>query len=141
MPRISNVIKSEPSLAYRVLRYVNSPICGMRQTVTSIQSALLTIGDDLIRRIGTLAVTSELNAGPSPEILRMALVRARFCEITSPLCSFDSTEQYLLGLFSLLPAMLQTPMEEAISGLSLSAADSRSPAGNPESVSLSVAVD
>ncbi len=120
LPRISDVIKSEPSLAYRVLRYVNSPICGMRQTVTSIQSALLTIGDDLIRRIGTLAVTSELNAGPSPEILRMALVRARFCEITSPLCSFDSTEQYLLGLFSLLPAMLQTPMEEAISGLSLS---------------------
>ena len=121
LPRISDVVKSEPSLAYRVLRYVNSPICGMRQKVTSIPSAVLTIGDDLMRRIGTLAVTSELNAGPSPEILRMALVRARFCEITSPLCSFDSTDQYLLGLFSLLPAMLQKPMEEAISGLPLSA--------------------
>jgi EAL and modified HD-GYP domain-containing signal transduction protein len=94
----------------------------MRQTVTSIQTALVTIGDDLIRRIGTLAVTSELNAWPSPEILRMALVRAKFCEITSPLCSFDSTDQYLLGLFSLLPAMLQTPMEEAITGLPLSVA-------------------
>lgn len=104
---------------YRLLRYVNSPLCGLRHEVTSIQSAILTVGDDLMRRIGTLAVTTELNAGASPEILRMALVRARFCELTILPGSSDATEQYLMGLFSMLPAMLQKPMEEALSGLPL----------------------
>ncbi len=117
--KISEVIKSELSLTYRLLRYVNSPVFGLRQPVSSIQAALVYVGDDVFRRMVTLAVASELNAGPSPEILRMALVRARFCENNSDFCSLDPTEQYLLGLFSLLPAMLQMPMEEALAGLPL----------------------
>jgi len=118
---ITEVIKSEPSLTYRLLRYVNSPVMALRFPVRSIHAALVFVGDDVFRRMATLAVASELNAGPSPEILRMALVRARFCEIASDLGSLDPTEQYLLGLFSLLPAMLQKPMEEALSGLPLRA--------------------
>jgi c-di-GMP-related signal transduction protein len=116
---IAEVIKTEPSLTYRLLRYVNSPLYGLREPVRSVRSAIVYVGDDLFRRIGTLAVTSELNAGSSPEILRIALVRARFCEIASALCSLEATEQYLMGLFSLLPAMLQKPMEEALAGLPL----------------------
>jgi c-di-GMP-related signal transduction protein len=116
---IAEVIKTEPSLTYRLLRYVNSPLYGLREPVRSVRSAIVYVGDDLFRRIGTLAVTTELNAGSSPEILRIALVRARFCEIASALCSLEATEQYLMGLFSLLPAMLQKPMEEALAGLPL----------------------
>lgn len=117
----SEVIKSEPSVTYRLLRYANSPICGIRHEVTSIPSAILTLGDDLIRRIGTLAVTSELNAGSSPEILRMALVRARFCEGLPLGSALAATDQFMLGLFSMFPAMLQQPMEDALSGLTLRA--------------------
>lgn len=117
----SEVIKSEPSVTYRLLRYANSPLCGIRHEVTSIASAILALGDDLIRRIGTLAVTSELNAGSSPEILRMALVRARFCEALPLGSTLDATDQFMLGLFSMFPAMLQQPMEEALSGLTLHA--------------------
>lgn len=117
---ISEIVKSEPSLAYRLLRFVNSASRALDQEVTSIQSALLMVGDKLFRRMATLAVAVELNSGPSPEILRMALVRARFCETAAAFCGLDSTEQYLLGLFSLLPAMLQMSMEEALAPLSLS---------------------
>ena len=80
---IGELLKQEPAITYRLLRYANSALCGARQAVTSIETALLVLGDDLIRRIGTLALISELNTGPSPEILRMALVRARFCELAS----------------------------------------------------------
>lgn len=116
---IGDIVKSEPSLTYRLLRYVNSAAYGLPERVTSIHSALLAIGDDLFRRIAILAVASELNSGHSTEILRMALVRARFCESTSLMCRLDATEQYLVGLFSLLPAMLQTPMEKALASLPL----------------------
>ena len=116
---ISDVVKSEPSLTYRLLRFVNSPVCGLRQEIRSIPAALLEVGDDFFRRIATLAIACELNASLPEEVVRLALTRARFCELAAVGCSFDSAELYLLGLFSLLDAMLQKPMAEAISPLQL----------------------
>lgn len=116
---ISELVKSEPALAYRLLRYVNSAGCGISREIGSLETALLVVGDDLFRRMATLAIAVDLNVGSSPEILRMALVRARFCELAATRCGLNPTEQYLLGLFSLLDAMLQASMEEAIAPLSL----------------------
>ena len=94
-------------------------MCAVRQEVRSIQSALLAVGEETFRRIATLAITSELSAGQPLEILRMAFVRGRFCELAALLCALDPTEQYLLGLLSLLPAMLLMPMEELTPALPL----------------------
>jgi len=49
----------------------------------------------------------------------MAFVRGRFCELGAALCQLDPTEQYLLGMLSLLPAMLRLPMEELTPALPL----------------------
>ncbi len=117
--RVSEALKQEPSLTYRLLRLVNSPASAVRQEVRSIRMALLAVGDDIFRRIAILAIVSELNSGRPDEVLRMALIRARFCELSSCLSSLDATEQYLLGLFSLLPAMLQVPMQDAIAEMPL----------------------
>jgi EAL and modified HD-GYP domain-containing signal transduction protein len=108
---VSRLVMRDASLVYRLLRLVNSPIYAMRQEVRSIESAIMVVGEAAFRRIATLAILSELNAGQPPEILHMALVRARFCELAAPLCDQDSQEQYLLGMLSLLPAMLRYPME------------------------------
>jgi EAL and modified HD-GYP domain-containing signal transduction protein len=104
------LVKRDTSLAYRFLRLVNSPMFAKRQKISSIMSALLLIGDDAVRRIATLAITSEFSAQQTPEILRMAFVRGRFCELASCFCGLGRGEQYLLGMFSLLPAMLRIPM-------------------------------
>lgn len=116
---IASLVEREPSLAYRLLRFTNSAAQGRRNEITSIRTALLVAGDDVFRRMATLAVAVELNSGPSPEILRLALQRARFCEVAAPFCGLNPTEQYLLGLFSLLDAMLQTPMEQALAQISV----------------------
>jgi EAL and modified HD-GYP domain-containing signal transduction protein len=108
--QLSQLVKRDTSLAYRFLRLVNSPMFTVRQKISSIMSALLLIGDDAVRRIATLAITSELGAKQPPELLRMAFVRGRFCELASCLCGLTRGEQYLLGMFSLLPAMLRIPM-------------------------------
>jgi EAL and modified HD-GYP domain-containing signal transduction protein len=108
---LSRLVKRDASLTYRLLRLVNSPAYSMREDVRSIESALMVVGEDTFRRLALLAITSELNAGQPQEVLRMAFVRARFCELAATLCSLDPTEQYLLGLLSLLPAMLRMPME------------------------------
>jgi EAL and modified HD-GYP domain-containing signal transduction protein len=120
LARTSELVKRDASLTYRLLRLVNSAVCAMRQEVHSIPAALMAVGDNAFRRIATLAIASELNSGQPAEILKMALVRARFCELGSDCCGLDALEQYLIGMFSLMPAMLHIPMEEILAGLPLS---------------------
>jgi EAL and modified HD-GYP domain-containing signal transduction protein len=117
--KLTSLVKQDTSLTYRLLRLVNSPMCAIRQEVRSIRAALLAVGEDTFRKLATLAITSEISQGQPEELLRLAFVRGRFCELTAALCGRDSTEQYLLGMLSLLEAMLRTPMIELIQQLPL----------------------
>ena len=117
--KLSRLVKRDASLTYRLLRLINSPLCAVRQEVSSVQGALIAVGEEVFRRIATLAITSELNADQPEEVLRMAFVRGRFCELAAGQRALNSTEQYLLGLLSLLPAMLRLPMEELTPALPL----------------------
>lgn len=119
LPQVSELVKRDASLTYRLLRLVNSPVCAIRQEVRSIEAALLAVGDDVFRRIATLAIATELNSGQPSALLRLAFVRGRFCELAAGLCGMDPTEQYLLGLLSLLPAMLLMPMKDLTPALPL----------------------
>lgn len=110
--KLSRLVKRDTSLTYRLLRLINSPACAMQQEVRSVEAALIAVGEETFRRMATLAIASELNSGQPMELLRMAFVRGRFCELGGGLCGLDQTEQYLLGLLSLLPAMLRIPMTE-----------------------------
>jgi EAL and modified HD-GYP domain-containing signal transduction protein len=119
LKRLTELLKRDASLTYRLLRLVNSPMCAVRQEVNSIQAALLAVGEETFRRIAMLAITSELNSNQPAEILRMAFVRGRFCELAAGSSGLDRTEQYLVGLLSLLPAMLRLPMAELTPALPL----------------------
>jgi EAL and modified HD-GYP domain-containing signal transduction protein len=110
--KLSELVKQDASLTHRFLQMVNSPLFAVHDRIRSIQSALILVGDDAIRRIATLAITSEFNAKQPREILRMAIVRGRFCELAAPLGALDPQEQYLLGMLSLLPTMLRIPMAD-----------------------------
>jgi len=132
--KLAQLVKRDASLTYRLLRMVNSPNYGLRQEVTSIESALLAVGEDAFRRMATLAITSDLNGNQPVEILRMAFVRGRFCERAAELRGLEWKEQYFLGLLSLLPAMLRVPMAELTSSLPLRSEIQRALEGaaNPE---------
>jgi c-di-GMP phosphodiesterase len=119
LKRLSQLVMQEASLTYRLLRLVNSPVCAIRQEVRSIESALIIVGLDTFRRFATLAILCEANSDEHHEILRTALLRGRFCELGARMCRLDPAEQYPLGLFSLLPAMLRLPMEDLTQTLPL----------------------
>jgi EAL and modified HD-GYP domain-containing signal transduction protein len=119
LKKVAELVLRDAALTYRLLRLVNSPLCAIQREVTSIEAALLIIGEQTFRRIATLAILSELNADQPQEILQMALLRARFCALAAELSSLDPAKQYLLGLLSLLPAMLGLPMEALTPSLPL----------------------
>jgi EAL and modified HD-GYP domain-containing signal transduction protein len=110
--KLGKLVMRDASLTYRLLRLVNSPLYHTQQELRSIESALIILGDNILRRVISVAVLSEMNGGQSNEVLRMALMRARFCELAAGECKMDASEQYLVGMLSLVPAMLGLPMED-----------------------------
>jgi c-di-GMP-related signal transduction protein len=120
LPKVGELVKRDGPLAYQLLRLVNSPLWAVRQRVESIQTALLAVGEDAFRRVATLAIASQFNGDQPQELLCMAMVRGRFCELAGAARNLDPFGQYLLGLLSLLPAMQGQPMSEIALTLPLS---------------------
>jgi EAL and modified HD-GYP domain-containing signal transduction protein len=117
--KMSQLVMRDGPLAFQLLRFINSPICALRQEVHSIETALLALGDDAFRRIATLAIASRFHGDQPAEILCTGLIRARFCETAAPARGLEPFSQYMLGLLSLLPAMQGLPMCDLVPALPL----------------------
>src|SRR5262249_9225768 len=80
MPKIEEILKREPALVYKLLRFLNSPLVGMRREVRSISHAIALLGErEFCRWVSIVALVSMAEDKP-PELLRTALTRAYFCE-------------------------------------------------------------
>jgi c-di-GMP-related signal transduction protein len=78
---LETLIKSEASVLYRWLRYLNSPMFGMRNEIRSIRHALAILGEREIRRWIRLVALVSAGQTKTSDLLLSALVRARFCEL------------------------------------------------------------
>src|SRR5260370_8386576 len=118
---IERLVMAEASLCYRVLRMVNSASLGIRGQTTSIRQALFLIGEDQLRKL--VAVASATSFGKtfnrSPELILLALQRARFCELLTPVPYQPHGQRYLIALLSAFDAILQIPMEQMLKMLPL----------------------
>ena len=137
--KLAQMVMEDPSLSYRLLRLVNSPLFATRQEVHSIEAALFAVGQEAFKRIATLAAVSQLNAHASSVVLLMSLARAKFCEQIATRCGLDPAEQYMMGLLSLLPVMLRVAMTDLTPSLPLRPAvrDALNGHANPERKLLS----
>ncbi len=119
--RLEQIIKTDPSLVHRLLRYVNSAWAGRRAEISSVRHALVLLGEQEIRRWIVMVALAGLARGKPEALVVNALVRARACEMLAPFLGVpaDAPKLFLLGLYSLLDAVLDEPMEEILSGLPL----------------------
>ncbi|MBZ5572770.1 MAG: HDOD domain-containing protein [Acidobacteriia bacterium] len=111
---VENVIKSEASLCYRLLRYLNSPVFGLGTEIHSIRHALAMLGEREVRRWVRLVATLGAGQTKSSELVLSALVRARFCELMSPRIQHGDSDLFLMGLLSLMDAILELPMSRVL---------------------------
>ena len=118
---IEALIQREVSLASKLLRYMNSALFGWKNPVRSIRQALVVLGEREIRNWVSLAALPNLMVNKPDELMRTALVRARFCELLAPWAglAYRKSDLFLMGLFSLLDAMLDRPLQETLAELSL----------------------
>ena len=120
--RLENLIKSDVSLSYRLLQYMNSAFFNLPNKITSLKSAIVFLGLSEIRKIVTLLITAKLAESKPGELIRASVVRARLCELAGRESDYqgDLSELFLLGLFSLMDAVLETEMEQILDELPLS---------------------
>jgi EAL and modified HD-GYP domain-containing signal transduction protein len=122
LDELDDLVKSDVSLSYRILRSINSWLYGLPQEITSIRHALTYLGMDQIRKWASVWALAEINDSGTSEIVTIALLRARCAEqVGNRLYGSDEGASYfLLGLCSLLDVILHRPMKEGIADMPLS---------------------
>lgn len=122
IPVLEETFKLDPALSYKLLRYINSPAIGLRTTINSIGHALTLLGYDQTYRWLTLLLFSSVRAtARNQALLRNALARAHFTEALGR----EHVEPaqrgglFITGVFSLLDALLNVPMSQALANLNL----------------------
>lgn len=118
--KLEQAILREPSLCYRLLRYLNSASFGLFP-IRSIRHALSLMGQREIRKWVSIVVAISLSSDRSEELIYSTLVRARCCEVLATQCRENSSGAFLVGIMSLMDAILDRPMEFVTSQLPLTA--------------------
>jgi c-di-GMP-related signal transduction protein len=119
VPALEKLIKTETSICYRLLRYMNSARFGFKNEIHSVRHALAILGDREVRRWVRLIATVGAGQDKSSDLVLCALVRARFGELVAPLTRHGDSDLFLLGLLSMLDVMLETPMSEILDKIPL----------------------
>ncbi|MBZ5721334.1 MAG: EAL domain-containing protein [Acidobacteriia bacterium] len=114
IPELEKLIKSEASVCYRLLRYLNSSLFCLENEIHSVRHALSLLGERQVRRWIQLVAIIAAGEQKSSEVVFTALVRARFCELLAPRVRHGDSELFLMGLMSLMDTILQMPMSQLL---------------------------
>ena len=119
---VSERIKAEASLSYRLLRYLNSPAFPLIARVKSIPHALSLLGERGVRRWVSLVAIACMGDQKPAELIMLPLVRAHFCESLAPLAGLEesSNDLFLLGLLSAIDAILDMQMQDVLAEIAIS---------------------
>jgi c-di-GMP-related signal transduction protein len=114
---LENLVKSEASLCYRLLRYLNSAVFGFAAEIHSVRHALSILGEREVRRWIRLVATLGAGQGKATDLVLSALVRARFCELLSPKIQHGDSDLFLLGMLSMMDTILEIPMQQVLDNI------------------------
>ncbi|ADI29401.1 EAL and HDOD domain-containing protein [Methylotenera versatilis] len=113
--------KKDTALSFKLLRYINSVGFGLSCEIQSINHALTILGrKQLYRWLTLLMVTAGENSTP-PALMKTSITRGRLTELLgeSYFEKHDRDNLFIVGVFSLLDAILKMPMETVLEKIQL----------------------
>jgi c-di-GMP-related signal transduction protein len=119
LKEIDDIIKGEASLCYRLLRYLNSAAFGFSSEIQSVHHGLSILGEREVRRWVRMVATLGAGLDKPSDLVLSAMVRARYCELLGPKIPHGQSDLFLVGLLSLMDAILEIPMGVVLEGISL----------------------
>ena len=118
---IERGFKRDVALSFKLLRYINSVGFGLSCEIQSIRHALSILGyQQLYRWLTLLVVTTNENGTPSA-LMKTAITRGRLTELLGHelVDNGERDNLFIVGIFSLLDAMLEMPMDKVLEKLTL----------------------
>jgi EAL and modified HD-GYP domain-containing signal transduction protein len=113
---LERTIGSDVGLSLSLLRHVNSAFFSLPREVRSVHEALTLLGTTTVRRWAMVMALSALPDAPS-ELVALALLRARMCELLGAGRGEESDRLFTVGLFSVADALVDAPLEDVLEPL------------------------
>lgn len=117
--RLEQTLKRDPSLAFKLLRYLNSAAFGLPVEVSSFRHAIMLLGYARMKRwLALLLTTASKDHSMRPIMfgaLRRGLLMEEFAQNMSEREQRD--EMFICGLFSLLDHMLKSPFDKLLQSI------------------------
>ncbi len=112
IPKMAKIIEKDVKIAYRLLRLIGNK----KLSSQSIVSAILHIGLEAMQKWLYLLLLQDSSMEKPDELLRLSLQRSRFAELISSKSKFmyRSSEVALMCLLSVIDAMMNTTIEQAL---------------------------
>jgi c-di-GMP-related signal transduction protein len=116
MAQIEAIIKRDVSLAYKLLRYINSAIFNRRSDINSIKQALMLLGEKEVKKWATLIAMVNLGQSKPEELVVQSMIRAKFCESLASRSGLSSRadDAFMMGMFSLVDALSDQPLQDIL---------------------------
>lgn len=120
--QLENVLKRDPAISYKLLRYINSAGFGLGCEIQSLKHAVTMLGYSPLYRWLALLLATATSTGYSPVLMQTAVVRGRFAELLGQtfLPKHEAENLFVAGMFSLLDKLLGVPMEDVLEKIQLS---------------------
>jgi c-di-GMP phosphodiesterase len=117
--RLEDTLKLDPTLAFKLLRYINSPAFGLRVEVGSFRHALMLLGYTRLKRWLALLLASASKDRDMKPVMFAALRRGLLMEELARASAGGNDEQmrneaFICGVFSLLDRMLKQPFADLL---------------------------
>jgi c-di-GMP-related signal transduction protein len=117
---LTSLVSDDVGFSYKLLRFVNSALFPHRGKIHSILQALITLGEPGVRHWVAVAALPRMAEDKPQELVVHSLVRARFCETVAQSSNIrNSGDAFLTGLFSLLDALIDRPLDVALAEVNL----------------------
>jgi EAL and modified HD-GYP domain-containing signal transduction protein len=122
MRDLEKTLAVDVTLSYKLLRYVNSAAFSMRREIESLKDAIVLVGLDTIRNWATLILLGSINTGRPKELIKVAMIRARMCELLAENQNpAIKPQMFIVGLLSVLDVIMEMSMANLLDHLALSA--------------------
>lgn len=118
------VAKRDPAVAMQLVGMANSPVFGVGSAITSVDQAIVLLGREPLYRWLAIAIfRAGGGSARDATLLELALARGRFLELIGQnhLPKRECDELFLVGLLSLMDALLGIPMAKLLARIKLSA--------------------
>ncbi len=117
---LEDIITRDVTLSYKLLKLSNSAYYSQMERVNSISQTISIIGITQLSGWLTLMLIDSLENKPH-ELTTTAMMRARYCELLGKRLGVpDTNTLFMVGLFSVLDALFDKPMEQVLSSLPIS---------------------